>query len=153
MKNRDIISSIFWLILGLGVSYGGYDLDIGSLHDPGSGFIFLGVGIIMVALSLGVLIMALRETATPGELKQALWTEIRWRKIVYVLVALILYAMVFEFLGFNLSTVLLMTFLFRAVEPQSWSKAVLGALISIFTTYGLFQLLLGSQFPKGFLGF
>ena len=50
MKGRDIISSIFWMIIGIGVCYGGYDLEMGTLHDPGSGFIFFWVGIIMIGL-------------------------------------------------------------------------------------------------------
>jgi putative tricarboxylic transport membrane protein len=152
VKSREIISSIFWLTMGIGVCYGGYNLEIGTLQDPGSGFIFFWVGIIMIGLSLGVLIRAMRETAIPGELKKVLWTEIRWRKIVSVLVALFLYATAFTFLGFILSTFLLLTFLFKAVEPESWTKAVLGAIISTFAAYGIFQLWLGSQLPKGFLG-
>jgi uncharacterized BrkB/YihY/UPF0761 family membrane protein len=59
---------------------------------------------------------------------------------------------VFPHLGFILSTVLLLLFLFKAVEPQKWSWAVLGAVISTLTAYGVFQLWLGTQLPRGFLG-
>jgi putative tricarboxylic transport membrane protein len=152
VKHRDIISSIFWLSIGLGVCYGGYNLEIGTLQDPGSGFLFFWLGIIMMGLSLSILIGAMKERAVPGELKRVLWTEIRWRKIVSVLIALFLYAYVFSFLGFILSTFLMLTFLFKAVEPQRWSWAILGAIISTLTAYGIFQLWLGSQLPKGFLG-
>ena len=152
MKSRDIISSIFWLTMGMGVCYGGYELELGTLNDPGSGFLFFWVGIIMIGLSLSILIRAMKETAVPGELKRVLWTEIRWKKIVSVLVALFLYAYVFTFLGFIVSTFLLLTFLFKVVEPQKWSWAILGAIISTLTAYGIFQLWLGSQLPKGFLG-
>jgi len=152
VKSRDIISSIFWLTIGMGVCYGGYELELGTLNDPGSGFLFFWVGIIMIGLSLSILIRAMKETAVPGELKRVLWTEIRWKKIVSVLVALFLYAYVFTFLGFIVSTFLLLTFLFKVVEPQKWSWAILGAIISTLTAYGIFQLWLGSQLPKGFLG-
>jgi putative tricarboxylic transport membrane protein len=152
MKSSDIISSLFWMTIGIGVCYGGYDLELGTLHDPGSGFIFFWVGIIMVGLSVGVLISAIKRTDVPGELKKVLWTEIRWTKIMSVLVALFLYAYLFTFLGFILSTVLLLVFLFKVVEPQTWLKAVLGSIITTLAAYALFQLWLGSQLPKGFLG-
>ena len=152
MKSRDIISSIFWMTIGLGVCYGGYDLELGTLHDPGSGFIFLWVGIIMIGLSVGVLISAIKRTGVPGELKKVLWTEIRWTKIISVLVALLLYAYLFTLLGFILSTILLLIFLFKVVETQTWAKAVLESIITTLAAYALFQLWLGSQLPKGFLG-
>jgi len=138
--------------MGIGVCYGGYNLRLGTLHNPDSGFMLFWAGIIMFGLSLGVLIRAMREKAIPGELKKVLWAEIRWKKIVSVLIALFLYATSFTFLGFILGTFLLLTFLFKAVEPQSWTKAVLGAIISTLAAYGIFQLWLGSQLPKGFLG-
>ncbi len=151
VKKRDIISSLCWMAMGIGVCYGGYDLDLGILHDPGSGFMFFWVGIIMIGLSLGILIRAMKETAVAGELK-ILWTGIRWKKVVSILVVLLLYAYVFVPLGVILSTVLLLIFLFKAVEPQRWSWAILGAIISTLAAYGVFHLWLRGPLPKGFLG-
>ena len=152
MRSRDIISSLFWLAIGIGVCYEAYHLELGTLRDPGSGFMFFWAGIVMIGLSLGVLVRAIRKKSVPGELKKALWTEIRWKKIIIVLAALFLYAYVFSVFGFILSTILLLTFLFKAVEPQSWTKAILGAIISTLSAYCLFHLWLGSQLPEGLLG-
>ena len=151
MKKKDILSSLFWLAAGFGVCYGGYDLELGTLRDPGSGFMFFWVGVIMTGLSLAVLVKAIRmkpDQKGVGLLRG----EVRWAKILSVLAALVLYAYVFTYLGFILSTVLLLLFLFKAVEPQKWSWAVLGAVISTLTAYGVFQLWLGTQLPRGFLG-
>lgn len=152
MKSRDIISSLFWLSIGIGICFGGYTLDLGTLNDPGPGFMFFWVGIIMLVLSASIFIRALKEAPVPGELKKALWTEIRWTKIISVLGALLLYAYILDSLGFILCTILLLIFLFKVVEPQTWPKAVLGAIISTLAAYGLFHFFLGSQLPKGFLG-
>jgi putative tricarboxylic transport membrane protein len=151
MKNRDFFSSLFWLIIGAGVCYAGYDLELGTLHDPGSGFIFFWVGIIMVGLSLVVMVPALREKNKAGEMK-VIWSKLQWKKIVSVLVALFLYGYFFQTLGFILSTVLLLIFLFKAVEPQRWSVAILGAILSSLVAYMVFQVWLGSQLPRGLLG-
>lgn len=139
------------MAVGVGICYGGVDLELGSLRDPGSGFMFFWVGVVMIGLSLSILIRATKKMAVAGELK-ILWTEIRWKKIVSVLAVLFLYAYAFSFLGFILSTILLLIFLFKSVEPQRWLWAILGAIISTLAAYGIFRLWLGSQLPKGLLG-
>ncbi len=151
MKSKDIVSSLFWMAMGVGVCYGGVDLELGTLHDPGSGFMFFWVGAIMSGLSLFIFIRAMRDKGKAGEMK-ILWSQVKWKKNIYVLAALFLYAYAFSHLGFILSTVPLLIFLFKAVEPQRWSVAILGAILSVLTSYAVFQLWLGAQLPRGFLG-
>jgi len=138
------------MALGVGVCYGGYDLELGTLHDPGSGFMFFWVGIIMIGLSLSILFRALRLKGEAARIRLPR-SEIRWKKTLSVLAGLFLYAYAFLHLGFILCTIPLLIFLFKAVEPQRWSWAILGAILSTLTAYGVFQLWLGSQLPKGFL--
>jgi putative tricarboxylic transport membrane protein len=140
------------MALGLGVCYGGYKLETGTLNDPGSGFMFFWLGMIMVGLALGILVKALKQTSVTGELKKVFWTDIRLSKILAVLIALILYAYLFTTLGFLISTLILLIFLFKVVEPQTWFKAVLGAVIATGSAYVIFYLWLGSQLPRGLLG-
>ncbi len=150
MRYKDIFSSLFWMVIGAGLCYGGYELELGTLHDPGSGFIFFWVGLIMVGLSLSIFIQALKEKGKAGEMR-LIWSEVQWKKIVSVLVALFLYGYFFQTLGFILSAALLLIFLFKAVEPQRWSVAILGAVVSSLVAYVVFQVWLGSQLPKGLL--
>jgi putative tricarboxylic transport membrane protein len=150
VKPKDLISSLFWMAVGVAISYLGYDLELGTLNEPGSGFMFFWVGLIMGGLSLGVFIQALRKKGTAGELK-ALWAGVQWKKVVYVLAALALYAWAFLFLGFIVCTVLLLIFLFKVVEPQRWSAAIFGAVLSALMGYAVFNLWLGTQLPRGIL--
>ena len=69
-----------------------------------------------------------------------------------VIAVLFIYGLAFVPLGFILSTFLLLVFLFKAVEPQRWSVAILGSIITTVTAYGIFQVWLGSQLPAGLLG-
>lgn len=151
MRTADISSSLFWMVIGLGICLGGYDLGLGNLNNPGGGFMFFWVGVIMACLSGVVLIQAARRTSVPGEMK-AYWAGIAYKKVIAVLVALFIYAYVLNPMGFILATTLLMIFLFKAVEPQRWSIAILGALASTLAAYGLFRLWLQCQLPLGLLG-
>ena len=139
MRGRDIVSSLFWLAMGIGVCYGGFDLGLGTLRDPGGGFMFFWAGVIMASLSLGVLIQAMRTKPVQGEMS-AIWAGVPWKKILSVLAVLFIYAYAFTPLGFILTTVLLLIFLFKAVEPQRWSWAILGAVVSTLAVYTVFRL-------------
>ncbi len=149
MKSQDLFSSLFWMALGAGVCYGGYDLELGTLRDPGSGFLFFWLGIIVMGLSLIVFVQAVGKSEAVGI--GGLFAGVQWGKIVLVLIALSLYAYLFETLGFIPATILLLIFLFKAIEPQRWSIAVLGAVVSSLAAYVVFQVWLGSQLPKGLL--
>ncbi len=151
MRVRDILSSLFWVAIGIGVCCGGYNMGIGTLHDPGGGFIFFWVGVIMIGLSLGILIRAVRSEAAKGEMK-AVWAGIQWKKLICILAVLFAYAYLFTPLGFILTTILLLIFLFRAVEPLRWSWAVLGAIVSTMAAYTVFRVWLQCQLPQGLLG-
>lgn len=151
MRSRDIISSLFWAAMGIGICWGGYDLELGSLRDPGGGFMFFWVGVIMIGLSCGILAQAVRQKTIAGEM-QAVWAGIAWKKIVSVLAVLFIYAYFLNPLGFIPATILLLIFLFKAVEPQRWSWAVLGAVVSTLAVYSVFRLWLQCQLPPGLLG-
>jgi putative tricarboxylic transport membrane protein len=137
--------------MGVWVCHGGYELGLGTLNDPGGGFMFFWVGAVMVGLSLGILIRAARVEAVQGELK-TVWAGIPWKKMVSVLAALFIYAYLLIPVGFILTTLFLLVFLFKAVEPQRWSWAILGAIVSTLAAYGVFRLWLQCQLPQGLLG-
>lgn len=112
---------------------------------------FFWVGVIIVGLSLGILFRAMKKAAVPGELR-TLWAGVRWKKVIFILIGLLIYADVFVPFGFITSTILLLIFLFKAVEPQKWSWSIIGAIISTLSAYTIFHLWLKSPLPKGFLG-
>lgn len=149
LNRRDVVSSLFWMGIGVGVCAQGYELEIGTARDPGSGFVIFWVGAVMIGLALIVLLGALREKGAAG--LWTLWAEVRWKKLVSVVAALCLYAYAFNGLGFIIATILLLIFLFKAIEPQRWSVALLGAVVCALTAYLVFQVWLGSQLPRGIL--
>ncbi len=152
MRRADLFSSVFWIILGGLICKWGYRLDLGTLSEPGSGFIIFWMGIVMMGLSLSIFLITLFRKIEPVK-RASLWSGVRWHKLIFVLVSLLLYTYVLVPLGFLLSTSLLLILLFKFIEPQKWSIAVAGAILTVFISYAIFHLWLGSQLPKGILEF
>lgn len=146
MRRRDALSGAFWLLVGAGVTAAGWDLELGSVSDPGSGFMMFWIGLIMMALSLVVVVSAVRPGAAP---EPPVWVGVRWSRVAGVLVALALYGWALPRLGFIVTTTLVMGFLFKAVEPQRWSVALGGAVVSALVAYVVFKVWLGAQLPAG----
>ena len=146
MKGADVGSSLVWLALGLYLTYAAWDLDLGTLHDPGSGFLLFWIGVIMVALSLGIFVGALRRPA--GEGPQLVFGA-HWHKVILVIAVLFAYAWALGWLGFVLTTFMLLVVLFKGVEPQRWSVALAGAVASALVAYLVFHVWLGAQLPTG----
>ena len=59
--------------------------------------------------------------------------------------------MLLEPVGFLPLTVVLLILLFKTVEPQSWTTAILGAIVTTLVVYVVFGIGLGTQFPPGLL--
>lgn len=149
MRRRDAASGAFWLLVGAAVTVAGWDLELGSLSDPGPGFMLFWVGLIMAGLSLAVIGAAVRPGAPP---EAPVWRGARCSRVVAVLVALALYGWALPRLGFIVTTTVIMVFLFKAVEPQRWSIAVAGAVASALVAYVVFKVWLGAQLPAGLIG-
>jgi hypothetical protein len=70
-----------------------------------------------------------------------------------VVLALLAYALAMEHLGFLLGTAIFLGFLLRLVEPQRWAVVIGGSLLASAASYGLFEVWLQSELPKGLLHF
>jgi len=152
MGKADRISGLFWLLFSLFVSYESYRMGLGSVYQPGPGFLFFWTGIVVALLAVTVIVRSVTGLA-PHEAKEATAGKRRAAKIVPVLVALFLYALLMEWLGFTIVTLLLFIFLLGFIEKKKWWFAILVSLAVTAGAYLLFEVGLQSQLPKGLLGF
>ena len=53
IRNSELWGGLFWLAIGAFVIWAGRDMGLGTLHEPGSGFAFFWIGILMCALVAG----------------------------------------------------------------------------------------------------
>jgi len=151
MEKRDRYTSLIWAGFGLYIAYEGYTLKLGTLSDPKSGFLIFWAGLTMAGLSL----LLLLQTFWPPddkEKRRGIWEGVQWSKGVKLMGGLLLYALFFKWMGFILSTFLLLIFLFKGLEPQKWKVALTFAVVTIAVCYVVFGVFLEMQFPAGLLG-
>ena len=147
----DKVSSVFWMALGMVMIYASYKLRLGTLTHPGPGFLPFLAGVILCCLSIVVFLKAGRRIDEKAKKLRELWTGMNWLSAAIVVVALLVYALVFTHVGFLLSTIGLLTFLFRARERMGWFAAIGGALIASFASFAVFALWLKVQLPHGII--
>ncbi len=152
MKKVDQWSGIVLLIIAVLICWGAGTLPYGNIHNPGPGFFPLWLGIILGVLSIGLIVKTTTQKENVGYVKEFLSEKIRWVKVFFVIIALILYGILIDYLGFLIITFLFMAFLLRFVGLQSWKTVIGWALIGSIGCYLIFEVLIKLRLPKGFLG-
>ena len=152
MGKSDRISGSFWLCFSLFISFESYRLGLGTLHQPGPGFLFFWTGLIVASLALVIILMSARN-ATPDEAKEQAFAKSNVKKVILVLISLFVYVLLMEWLGFFIVTLLLFIFLLGVIEKKKWWFAILVSVIVTALSYLLFEVGLQSQLPKGILDF
>ena len=151
MKTLDQTSSLFWLLVSISVLVESTRLGIGTLHDPGMGFLSFGASGIMGILSLVLFFRAtLKEDR--GETK-TFFAGPFWKRVIFVLILLVIWARVMPELGYLISTFLLMGFLYWVLERKKIWVVLLASVLTTLSTYFVFSKWLNCQFPEGVFGF
>jgi putative tricarboxylic transport membrane protein len=141
--------TLFWVALGILVCYRATQLGLGSVTEPGPGFIFFWLGLILVMLSLAALAESLRSSDGVVQVTR----EMNWVKIALVLLSLLLYAFFLERVGFVLTTFLLLSFLLGWVEQANWTRSLGIAAVAALGSFAVFELWLKIRLPKGIFRF
>ena len=145
--NKNIISSLVWMLVAVYVCIKSFELDLGELSNPGPGFMpFLGASMLMI---LNMILVGMEFNKKGEEYKKL---EIKWGKIGAILLGISFYAVFVERLGYNLTTFLAMILFFKACSPAKWGIIILNSCISTIISYLIFDLCLNLRLPKGVLG-
>jgi len=146
----DRISSFFGLSFGIFITLKSVGLGVGGIHQPGPGFFPLLDGILLAVLSAVVLFRSLFTEVRPtASLPRG--EKDKPRRVVYVLLGFFAYASIFEWLGFLISTFVLVIFLFSLLESKQWWITLVTAGLISSSAYVIFSVLLKSGLPKGIL--
>jgi putative tricarboxylic transport membrane protein len=150
VKTYDQGSSLFWLVFSICVLVESLRLKIGTLHDPGMGFMSFGASGLLGILSIILLIQTFFKKE---ETKIApLFLGTLWGRVFLVIIALLIYSRLMPIAGYLISTFLLMSFLYWIVKGQKWWWVLVSSFLTTTISYYIFSKWLNCQFPEGFFG-
>jgi len=150
--NRDRLSSLICMVISALICFGSIKLSLGRIQNPGPGFFSFIAGAVLGILSIAVFLRNFRSSAK--EERNFFWPDLRrGLKLICACIALILYAIGMNLLGFFFSTILFLGFLLRAIGSQRWSLTIYISILGSALSYVIFQFWLDVPLPKGIWGF
>jgi putative tricarboxylic transport membrane protein len=149
IDTTELWSGLVGLALSIFVVWSGYSLKLGTINDPGSGYVMFYAGLLMMLFALIMLYGAVKDG---GPTFLSLWRDVLWTKPLLVIALLIAFTLVFETVGFLASTTVLLIALLRVIDPVPWIRAIPIALLVPFICWYVLQKLLLIQLPSGVLG-
>jgi putative tricarboxylic transport membrane protein len=152
MRRADQITGVVMLVFSLAVMEGSRRMPPSGTFGPGAGFLPFWLGVAMAALSIILLVNAIREPALAGG-RSPFPTGWKLLPILETIGGLAGFILLLETLGFLLSIAVLTAFLLRVVEREGWGTTLLVAAGNAGALYIIFKVLLGVSLPKNTFGF
>ena len=154
MRSYEQVYNLFWVLLSVGICIESFRLQIwDSASGPVAGFIPFLAGILLGVSGLLMFISGWSKKADK-EGRERFWPErVATRRIVFVLAGLCAMAYFMPILGFLITSILMIAFLLRFIEPQKWIFVILTSLSCCLLVYWLFNRFLEVSLPKGLLSF
>jgi putative tricarboxylic transport membrane protein len=146
LNNSELWGGLIGLGLGLFVIRSGLKLKLGTINDPGSGYVLFYTGILMCLFAATIITAALTEG---GPTFGSRWEKVRWTKPPLVIACLIAFAFSLDTFGFLLSSIPLMVLLLRLIDPVRWSLTIPIALLAPLGMWWVLKRLLLIQLPSG----
>lgn len=150
MQKTDFVSGLFFLVFAGLICILSYRVQIGTLYQPGPGFLFFYCGLALGLMSLAMVLRSVngRRTWKPLALP---FRGTNLKKVIPIVLSVFLYVALLEQLGFFLSTFLELFFLLKIIEKKSWRISLVTCFSVTACCYLLFEFWLEAQLPRGFL--
>ncbi len=142
---RETISGFIFLGLALFVMGESLRMGIGTMKEPGAGFLPLWAGAILAGFSLVLIIRGWKaDRGTP---------RVRHSGVTLIaLCALFIYSLIMDVTGFVVATFLLMMVLFHLAQRRPWWMLLGMSAVVTAVAYVVFGLVLKVYFPAGIFG-
>jgi putative tricarboxylic transport membrane protein len=139
---RELKSGFFFFGLSVLVLWESLRTGLGTLKEPGSGFLAACAGVALSAFSMVLICRGWKD-------REKLNTHSR--RTILAMVALLAYSLLLETLGFLIATFLLVAILLQIGESRRWWIQVGMSALMTFLVYLVFGTWLHVYFPQGFL--
>ena len=146
LSNSELWGGLIGLGLGVFVIWSGLKLKLGTINDPGSGYVLFYTGILMCVFAGTIIVAAITEG---GPTFGSRWEGTRWTKPLLVIGCLIAFAVALDPLGFLISSIPLMLLLLRVIDPVRWTLAIPIAVLAPLGVWWVLKRMLLIQLPSG----
>jgi putative tricarboxylic transport membrane protein len=151
--NRDeAVGGILIFLFGAATAYFSLRIPLGTFRAAGSGLFPLGLGILLMGLSIVLLIKAYVQGRPIREKKPLSEVSRSVKQVVLFMGAIALATLLFKDLGYPLVSFLLLFALLRILGVRRWAYNLSLSLLTATGAYFLFVLWLQIPLPKGWIG-
>ena len=146
------MSGLFWLGVAIFVCVESIDMAMGTLGNPGPGFFVFCWGTVLGTFAIVLVVTATLKKKRETEIRN-LWSGMKWGKVSFALVALLIYSIFLPKMGYLITTFGLMILLFGLAGGTRVWVQIVSSLMTTLGTYIVFKTWLNVLLPKGILGF
>jgi len=152
LNRGEVIGGILIFCFGVVTAYFSLRIPLGTFRAAGSGLFPLGLGILLMGLSIVLLIKAYVQ-GKPTKEKKPL-SEVPWsvKQVILFMGAIALATLLFKQLGYPLMWFLLLFALLRILGVRRWALNLSLCFLTATGAYFLFVLWLQIPLPKGWIG-
>lgn len=144
-RHTHRIGPLILLSLSIAFVLAGSQLDFGSISRPGPGLWPIAIGTITGAMSLVSAVLPRKEEETFQRAEVA--------RAATLMIAFFLFPTIFEYVGFVIPSILLITFMMKFLSRESWVKSLIVAVATTAIAYVLFGVMLNVRLPAFTLSF
>ena len=152
VKNEWILNFVL-LLFGIVIIIESMHLGLGSLRRPGAGFLPFYIGALLSVVAFFSFIKNVRTAKRDRWNVNEKFFGGSALNVAAITVAAVIYVIIFPWLGFVLSTFLLLVALFKFAGIRKWVYNLLAAFLTVSITHLVFSSWLNIRFQKGILGF
>jgi len=151
--NRDeAIGGILIFLFGAVTAYCSLSIPLGTFRAAGSGLFPLGLGILLMGLSIVLLAKAYVQRKPISEKKPRSEVPRSTKQVIFFIGAIVLATLFFKPLGYPLMWFLLLLALLRILGVRRWVYTLSLSFLTATGAYFLFVLWLQIPLPKGWIG-
>ncbi len=151
MKVGEQVACFFWITLAGFVCWGSFSLKLGTPSEPGPGFLPFGTAFLLGILAV-VQMIQVTFGQRPEDRGSAFAGTLQWKRGLWIVASLLLYAFLLPHLGYLVTTFFLLMVLLSLYERKKWWLLLLMTVLVNGISYVVFHNWLKVPFPMGFWG-
>jgi len=142
---------IIWIIIGGAICFLSWRIRLGSFREPGAGFVAFASGVCLFVIGL-IMILSKTFSKVSSDSDRSVdrpFLNLPKFPLVYTVMVLVGYGLVLALLGYLLTTFLAMFALFYDRGTNRFLPSALASLLTVVSTYLIFETWLRVQLPRG----